>query len=133
MTVSELTAPDADAVLRRMYYTDHETPFDYYQDDEEHWEELAYSLSSNYSWDAIKNIRVQKDPGEDFENMRIVCIEDFGGEGQGDKRYVVFKFSDESGVKYFRKDGYYASYDGSTWDGDFREVKPVDRVVTFYE
>ncbi len=56
-------------------------------------------------------------------------VEDFGGEGQGDARYVVFKL----GEQFFRKEGYYTSYDGSTWDGDFFECFPVIREVTFYE
>ncbi len=59
---------------------------------------------------------------------------DTGGEGHGEDIYMVFKTVDVDGAEqYWRKDGYYASYDGSDWDGDFREVKPVERVVTFYE
>jgi hypothetical protein len=59
---------------------------------------------------------------------------DTGGEGHGEDIYMVFKTTDVNGdIQYWRKEGYYASYDGSDWDGDFREVRPVERVVTFYE
>ena len=39
-------------------------------------------------------------------------VEDFGGEGQGETRYVVFSV----GEQFFRVDGYYASWDGTTWE-----------------
>lgn len=52
-----------------------------------------------------------------------------GGEGGGEDAYVVFKLGD----RYFRKQGYYASHYGTDWDGELREVNPVQRVVTFYE
>jgi len=64
----------------------------------------------------------------------VELVEDYGGEGMGDTRYVVIKVTNNDGDEtYYRKDGYYASYDGSTFDGDFREVTPRDRVVTYYE
>lgn len=61
------------------------------------------------------------------------CVEDFGGEGQGDQRYVVFEIISADGVQYFRKDGYYSSFEGTTWDGDFAEVRPVEKTITVYE
>lgn len=136
MTVAELDAKGADGVLRKMYYDKpgYEVDPDDYEYDTEHWGELAYSLSSTYEWDSKTNSRREIEPGEDFEGMRIVCVQDVGGgEGSGEVRFAVFSFTDETGTKYFRKDGYYASYNGTTWDGDFREVTPQDRVVTFYE
>lgn len=50
--------------------------------------------------------------------------EDFGGEGQGETRYVVFSV----GEQFFRVDGYYASWDGTTWEDPTPEeviAKPV--------
>lgn len=59
----------------------------------------------------------------------------FGGEGQGDVAYAVVSVSpvDGTSTQYFRKDGFYSSYDGFTWDGDFYEVHQTARIVTFYE
>ncbi|MEV2222700.1 hypothetical protein AB0E01_22810 [Nocardia vinacea] len=34
---------------------------------------------------------------------------------------------------YFRKTGEYQSFEGSTWDGDFTQVKPAEKVVIDYE
>jgi len=57
-----------------------------------------------------------------------------GGEGSGEHMHVVFSFTfPDSTVEYWRKNGYYVSFDGSYWDGAFVKVTPVQRVVTFYE
>lgn len=57
-------------------------------------------------------------------------VQDFGGEGQGDQRYVVFSVGD----KFYRVDGYYASWDGSNWDDPTPyEVTPKEVTVIEYE
>ena len=56
-----------------------------------------------------------------------------GGGGGGDNIWLVFKVTSAFSTRYFKKTGYYASYEGSSWDGPFTEVHPVDRVVRFYE
>ncbi|HEU4967294.1 MAG TPA: hypothetical protein VFT53_07565 [Candidatus Saccharimonadales bacterium] len=68
----------------------------------------------------------------------VSLAESFGGEGQGDQYYLVFKVEfDTSGIvmdtRYYRVDGYWASYDGGEYDGPFYEVQPVEKMVTFYE
>lgn len=56
-------------------------------------------------------------------------VEKEGGyEGGGEELWVVFKVGDQ----YFRKSGYYASYDGSTWDGALEEVEPYVEPKTLY-
>lgn len=70
----------------------------------------------------------------EYNGITIRCVKNVGGyEGSGEERWAVFSLEDETGIRYFRKDGYYASYDGTTWDGAFREVKPTERTVVFYE
>jgi hypothetical protein len=97
------------------------------------WDALDYGIFAAYTYDhtVSPSRRIERRPTLGGFDAKIV--EDVGGEGQGDTRYVVFSLSDGTNTRYFRKDGYYASYDGSTWDGEFREVTPIDRVVTFYE
>jgi hypothetical protein len=56
-----------------------------------------------------------------------------GGEGQGDQYWVVISISDGLTTRYFRRDGWYASYDGGYLDTDTFEVKPAEKVVTVYE
>lgn len=83
------------------------------------WEDLGYFREHNED----PNLGVVEGLG------RGEYVDSYGGEGQGDERWVVIRFGD----RYFRKDGYYASYDGTTWDGDFREVKPTQKTITVYE
>ena len=52
-----------------------------------------------------------------------------GSEGAGEVMYYVVK----CGSRYFRKEGYYASWDGSRWDGRFREVHPVEKTITVWD
>lgn len=105
---------DVAAVLRERF------PDGGYDGGEEHvyWSDLAWVL--------------RKD-GETIDGVTYRVVEDFGGEGLGDTRYIVIAVEDGNSVQYFRKDGYYASYDGSTWDGDFREVKAEQKTITVYE
>ena len=69
----------------------------------------------------------------------VELVESFGGEGEGERRWLVFKVTPKNGVvddaapRYFKKEGYYSSWDGSDWDGAFTEVRPVEKYVTAYE
>ncbi len=57
-----------------------------------------------------------------------------GGEGEGEHVHIVFRISEEYGaVRYYKKEAYYQSYDGITWDGDFYEVAPTAKMVTIYD
>lgn len=76
---------------------------------------------SEFSWAGRDGVEI---PGLGLAKI----VENFGGEGQGDDRWVVF----EVNGRLYEKDGYYASYDGTTWDGDLYEVKPVEVTVTKY-
>lgn len=53
----------------------------------------------------------------------------YSTEGGGEDIWLVVRAGDQ----YFRKAGWYASHDGAYWDGDCREVKPVQRMTTFWE
>lgn len=71
----------------------------------------------------------------------VSLAESFGGEGQGDQYYLVFRVEitpEQAGegwmdLRYYRVDGYWASHDGGEYDGPFYEVQPVEKMVTFYE
>ncbi len=58
-------------------------------------------------------------------------VDSYGGEGQGDEYWVVFKVT--STGQLFKVDGYYSSYDGGSLDGDVYEVTPVQVTVTQYK
>ncbi len=57
----------------------------------------------------------------------------YGGEGQGDEYWLVISVSDGETTRYFRRDGWYASYDGGYLDGESYEVKPQEKMITVYE
>lgn len=58
-----------------------------------------------------------------------------GGEGDYEvDTYLVFKVTDVAGtVRYYRKGGTYASFSGTEWYGDFKEVRPQEKTVLVYE
>lgn len=57
-------------------------------------------------------------------------VESVGGtDGSGEYMAVVMRL----GSRTFRKEGHYASWDNDRWDGPFREVRPVQRMVTIWE
>jgi len=60
-------------------------------------------------------------------------VEERGGEGQGEDARFVVHF--EKPDIYIAWDGWYQSYDGFNYDGpkSGKEVKPVEKMVTFYE
>lgn len=97
------------------------------------WDELADDLADSWHYDDDENYVNDGPKGGEIEGLGWVSIpENFGGEGMGDDRWVVFYI--EATGQYFKKSGYYASYDGTNWgDGDFAVVSPKEKVVTVYE
>jgi hypothetical protein len=93
--------------------------------DTEVWEEFYYALSTKQYKENYPNATTPVLPSGPAYN-----VEDFGGEGQGEERWVVFSVGDQ----LFKVEGYYASWDGTTWDDPTPfEVKPKDVVVVRYE
>lgn len=56
-------------------------------------------------------------------------VKRYGGEGKGEKYWVIFSVGDE----LFKVDGYYSSWDGSSWDdAEMYKVEPVEVTVIEY-
>jgi hypothetical protein len=88
---------------------------------------LDFDNASAWSW-------IKYEGGKGTRNgLTAERVAEYGGEGDGDQYWVVISISDGLTTRHFRKDGYYASYDGGYLDGDTSEVKPVEKLVTFYE
>lgn len=70
---------------------------------------------------------------ENPDNLRWAQVHQQGGESKGDHWESVKYFPDHD--VYLRVTGYYASYDGTSFDGwkDCREVKPKEKTITVYE
>jgi len=59
-------------------------------------------------------------------------IEQHGGEGEGESWHSVQYFKDHD--VYLRVDASYSSYEGTDFsDSEIQEVRPVEKMVTFYE
>lgn len=101
-------------------YTEHEIDeaanFDYI------WEELG----ADYGWLTDHHVTLSL-RGEDVVVKRVAGKAP--EEGGGENIWTVIQV----GNQFFKKTGWYASHDGSYWDGSCTEVHPVERTVTFYE
>lgn len=115
------------------------------------WHELLDGLETTSQWVVVpegtpnahrfsggiwKSLVPLEVPGVAIPGIgQAVLVEDHGGsEGSGEERWFVFEVTDPEGNKrIFRRDGYYASFDGSYFDGPTEEVKPVEKLVTVWE
>ena len=79
-------------------------------------------ISNNENGEALVKLGVKS----------IKSVEQYGGEGQGETFYNIFKYTFEDGEEtYIRFDGWYASYHGAEYQ-DAYIVKPVEVTVTQY-
>lgn len=63
-----------------------------------------------------------------------ILVDQFGGEDQGSQYWIVVKITDaDGGERFFRRDGYHQSHDGSYLDGPTEEVSATPKVVTVYQ
>lgn len=86
--------------------------------------------AKEWSWDhdEVKAFRkVLKD-----NNIGFDLVERYGGEDQGSDYWSVYSFSDGMQVVFIKFDGWYASYEGSTYE-EFYEVQPVEKTITVFE
>lgn len=66
---------------------------------------------------------------EELPSGTAKTLDEFGGEGQGDQRWVVFSVGDT----IYKVEGYYTSWEGDNWDNaEPYEVEPVEVSVTQY-
>lgn len=70
----------------------------------------------------------------DPTKLYLTEVEQFGGEGQGDTCYYVFKIEHpEHGIGYIKYFGNYDSWSGSEWDNDAIMVEPIEKTIVVYE
>jgi hypothetical protein len=62
----------------------------------------------------------------------MASVYHYGGEGEGETYYTVWKFSRDKEEVYFKFNGYYQSYNGADFD-DYFQVKPKEVQVIQYE
>lgn len=83
-----------------------------------------------YTWDEDSVIEFKKQLTEAKINFELV--DRYGGEDQGSDYWSVYSFSDGMQVVFIKFDGWYASYDGSTYE-EFYEVQAVEKTITVFE
>lgn len=67
------------------------------------------------------------------DNSITFKLEDrYGGEDQGSDYWSVYSFSNDKEVVFIKFDGWYASYEGSTYE-EFYEVQAVEKTITVFE
>lgn len=62
-------------------------------------------------------------------NIKYEFVDNYGGEGEGEDYWSIFKFTQESASVYVQFNGSYQSYNGADFD-EFFFVKPKAVVVT---
>ncbi|QBP33232.1 hypothetical protein SEA_BRUTONGASTER_10 [Gordonia phage BrutonGaster] len=101
--------------------------------DDEGWLHEPKRDGRNWSFRAL---RPQGYTGLKIPGIGLATLEESHGgfEGAGESMWMVFKIADDEGnVRYFRREGWYASYDGGHYDGPTVEVRPAEKVVTVFE
>jgi hypothetical protein len=97
-------------------------------------EPVEATFDNHSFWDEAEDQQTEYDlPG--FDDVKVTYVDgETGGEGSAEHIWqvwrVVTKAGDLDEVQYFKKTGYYASYDGSNWDGSLYEVEPFEKTVT---
>jgi hypothetical protein len=87
-------------------------------------------MDKSYKWDEDDVIQFKKQLNEAKINFELV--DRYGGEDQGTDYWSVYSFTDGMQVVFIKFDGWYASYDGSTYE-EFYEVQPVEKTITVFE
>lgn len=150
MTVSEAASKALELLIYSSYlgrikeepewdwYTPYKGTFeeyiqDYLNDDADELDENEVEASHNLDlagvWQSLMN--EGKEGTKDGWTGKVEA--EYGGEGQGDQYWMVISVSDGNTTRYFRRDGWYASYDGGYLDGDTYEVKPQEKTIVVYE
>ena len=68
----------------------------------------------------------------DNQLINYTVVDCYGGEDQGSDYWSVYSFTDGMQVVFIQFQGWYASYEGSTYE-EFYEVTPVEKTITVFE
>jgi hypothetical protein len=124
ITKEEFTTLPIQQVMKKLHnFMNSAQPEDEYED----------SYSSGIS-DFVYSLTEEEIPNGfvENENFEITLEHEVGdSEGGGEHSEKVFSLKvDDNTIRYAQITGYYASYDGTTWDDDWTEVYPKKVTVT---
>lgn len=112
MTV--LTDTEIEEAIYAFYYDEDDEPLEFIDDYGDFWEWFLEEGNKD------KTVLVGEHTFEYVTN---------GEEGFDNGLYIIFEID---GVLY-RKDGWYASHDGTYWDGSVYPTKAVEKTITVWE
>jgi hypothetical protein len=116
MALKDLSVPQVQELM--------EEHFEYVQDN---WK---VDVDGIESWHELKWGATAEIPGLG----KVVRVDDYGGEGQGNDYWVAFSVTQGDVTRHFRMDGYYSSYgDGGVFENDLKEVWPKQKTITVWE
>lgn len=88
--------------------------------------QIKKALSKFIEEDGVSELEYVKD-NEEIGGLLFTQVDQKGGEGEGDEYFFVLKVEDveKTQTAFIRFDGYYTSYDGTTFENnDFTVVEP---------
>jgi hypothetical protein len=87
------------------------------------WSHWAHELQEGYEVNVPTLGKVTK----------IESVERGYSDGEGPISMAFSVTSGKGETRFFRKDGFYESYDGTVWDGPFVEIRKVTKTVEVFE
>ncbi len=92
-------------------------------------EQILEKIQANMS---VQEFAYEDYSPEELELGEVKVVDQYGGPDKGSTWYKVQYFVEHD--VYIRTDGWYSSYDGTYFDEGYGSVvKPVEKMVTFYE
>ena len=91
-----------------------------------------YNRASIDKWSSEDDVWKAFHEKTDALDLTINLEDRTGGEGEGEKYWSVYSFTNEEGTVYIKFDGYYQSYEGATFE-QFYQVIPKQKTITVYE
>lgn len=132
MALKDLSIDQIDELMES-----HEFPYEYdcqVYNRETRQFETVHRVGADQGWSSISEAIEYGGNTLEIAGLGTVShIESFGGEGQGDQYWMVFKITDGDVSRTFKRDGWYASYDGGYLEGPTTEVKAVQKTITVWE
>jgi len=103
------------------------------EDDDEEGEEDSDEGDVAQRRDTLPSISTEIAQAGPLDGYKVECVDQHGGEGQGDTIYAVYSVEkDGKQLGFFKAHGWYASYDGATLE-DICEVTPREKTITVYD
>jgi hypothetical protein len=98
-------------------------------------EELKNTLEKDENYDNFQDFINDGYGEETFGDFTLKHEDGYGGEDMGSEYWVVFSATKDGQTRYFKLEGWYASYEGSTFDDyfAFNEVEKAQKMIDYWK